>query len=73
MARFVRINFSLVLKREPDFVQSFQQALTYEWVNCEPGAPTMRVANLTVFQIDRELIGVGPTHASPLSFSMLGA
>ena len=57
VAGFVSIDCRLVLKREPDFVQSFQQALTYEWVNCEPGAQTLRVANLTVFQIDRELIG----------------
>src|SRR6185295_19611154 len=58
VAGFVPIDCRLVLKREPDFVQSFQQALTYKWVNREPQAQTVRVANLTLFQIDRELIGV---------------
>jgi len=57
VAGFVPIDCRLVLKREPDFVQSFQQALTYEWVNREAQAQTVRVANLTLFQIDRELIG----------------
>ena len=52
MLGFVRGDFRLVLQREADIVQAFEQAVAREVVDLESGGQALVVPNGAVFQID---------------------
>jgi len=56
MRGFVGGDLGLVLKREPDVVEPFQQAMTRELVNFKLRRKALRIFHGALFQIDGQLI-----------------
>src|SRR6266404_1621690 len=54
--RFIRCNLLLVLQRQSTVVQPIKQAVAHEFVDRKLGAKAPIVPNLTLFQIDGELV-----------------
>src|SRR5581483_10340731 len=64
VARLVGGDFLLMLQGKADVVQSFQQAMTGKVVNLEGGREPMIVSDLSLLEIDRELVAINLRAAS---------
>ena len=56
MLALIRADLRLMLQREADVVQTFEQAVAREVVDLESGAQALLVANAAIFEINGELI-----------------
>jgi hypothetical protein len=56
MRRLVLRDLCFVLEREPDVVESFEQAVAREFVDGEGGLETLLVLDAAALQIDEEAV-----------------
>jgi hypothetical protein len=56
MLRFIGGDIGVMLQRESNFVQSFQQAVAGELVDLECSRESVRVVNRALLEIDRDLV-----------------
>ena len=56
MAGLVGRNFRLVLQREADIIEAFEQAVAGEFVDLEAGGESAVVLDFALFQVERELV-----------------